>query len=255
MEHPSWESRLGVVVIALAIPALLGAQSPSGGPGFFFHMPRTSIGVRAGLSLPRAAGGPDGFFGFATRELTLDRNDFNAFSVRADLTTVLVGPLDVVFGAEYAVALASSEFRDWVDQNDRAITQRTRFSTKAYTVALRWNITSRGRRIGQFVWIPARVLPYVGIGTGAIGYSLWQDGYFVDVRDLSIFQDHLASRGWSVVALAMAGADYRLGKRLFTSVEARYQWATAALQEDFVGFRDGIDLTGLRLSMGLHYRL
>lgn len=255
MRRPSWKSRLGLAAVLLVFPALLGAQIPSGGPGFYFHMPRASIGVRAGFSLPRANAGPDGFFAFATRELTLGKSDFNAFGLRADLDALLMGPLDVVFGVGYNSASASSEFRDWVDQNDQPITQRTRLSTKTYTVALRWNITSRGRRIGQFVWIPARVLPYVGVGVGAIRYSLWQDGYFVDVGDLSIFRDHLTSRGWSTMALAMAGVDYNLGKRLFTSVEARYQWATAKLQQDFVGFDGGIDLSGLQMSLGFHVRI
>ncbi len=255
MECPSWKSRRGLAVAMLIIPGVLGAQVPSGGPGFFFHMPRASIGVRAGLGLPRANAGPDGFFAFATRELTLSKSDFNAFAIRADLDAVLVGPMDVVFGVGYSFASAASEFRDWVDQNDRPITQRTRLSTKTYTAAIRWNITSRGRRIGQFVWMPARVLPYVGVGAGAIRYSLWQDGSFVDVGDLSIFSDRLTSRGWSVMALVMAGADYSLGKRLFASAEARYQWANAKLQQDFVGFDDGIDLSGLQGSLGLHVRI
>ena len=255
MKHPSWKSRIGLAATALVIPGILGAQVPSGGPGFFFHMPRASIGVRAGLGLPRANAGPDGFFAFATRELTLGKSDFNAFGLRVDLDALLMGPMDVVFGAGYSFAGASSEFRDWVDQNDQPIQQRTRLSTKTYTVALRWNITSRGRRIGQFAWIPARMLPYVGVGGGAIRYSLWQDGYFVDAGDLSIFRDRLSSHGWSTMALAMAGVDYNLGKRFFTSAEARYRWATAKLQQDFVGFNDGIDLSGLQMSLGLHYRI
>lgn len=255
MVRPSWKNRLGLAAVTLVIPAVLGAQIPSGGPGFFFHMPRATLGIHAGFGLPRANAGPDGFFAFATRELTLGRSDFNAFGLRADLNALLAGPLDVVFGVGYSFASASSEFRDWVDQNDRPITQRTRLSSKTYTVALRWNITSRGRRIGQFVWIPARVLPYVGVGVGAIRYSLWQDGYFVDVGDLSIFRDKLESHGWSTMALAMAGVDYNLAKRWFTSVEARYRWATGKLQQDFVGFEDGIDLSGLQVSLGFHVRI
>jgi hypothetical protein len=256
MSHPLWIRRLRLIAATLVIPGALGAQAaPSGGSGFFFGMPRASIGIRGGFSLARANAGPDGFFAFATRELTLGKSDFNAMSLRADLDAVVAGPIDVVFGVGYTVAGAPSEFRDWVDQNDRPIAQRTRLSTKTYTVAARWNITSRGRRIGQFIWIPARVLPYVGVGAGALRYSLWQDGYFVDAQDLSIFRDHLASHGWTVLALVMAGADYSLGKRLFASAEARYQWANAELRQDFVGFDDGIDLSGLQLSLGLHVRI
>ena len=255
MRRPAWKSRLGLAAATLVIPTVLGAQIPSGGSGFFFHMPRATLGVHAGFSLPRANAGPDGFFAFATRELTLGKSDFNAFGLRADLDALLFGPMDVVFGVGYSFASASSEFRDWVDQNGQPITQRTRLSSKTYTVALRWNVTSRGRRIGHFVWIPARMLPYVGVGVGAIRYSLWQDGYFVDAGDLSIFRDRLTSSGWSTLALALAGVDYNLGKRLFTSVEGRYRWATAKLQQDFVGFDDGIDLSGLEVSLGFHVRI
>jgi hypothetical protein len=255
MRHRCRGTRLGLVAATLVIPAALGAQTPSTGPGFFFRMPRASIGVHGAFSLPRANAAPDGFFAFATRELTLGKSDFNAFGLGADLTALLVGPMDVVFDVGYSAAGASSEFWDWVDQNGLPITQRTRLSTKTYTVAVRWNVTPRGRRIGRFIWIPARVVPYVGVGTGAIRYSLWQDGYFVDARDLSIFRDHLTSSGWSVLALGMAGMDYSLGKRLFASAEARYLWAKGRMQQDFVGFDDGIDLSGLHLSLGLHCRI
>jgi hypothetical protein len=243
----------------LLLPASLAAQRsdrlPSGGPGFLFDMPRTSIGVRGGFNLRRAGSGPDGFFGFVTRELTLSRRDFDAFSVAADLDVVFDGPADVVFSAGYSKSAASSEFRDWVDQNDQPITQRTTLSTNPLTVAVRVNLASRGRQIGQFAWIPARVLPYVGLGAGVMKYTVAQDGYFVDSRDLSIFRDRLSSKGWAGLVMGMAGIDYSLGKRLFASAEARLFWANAELRQDFVDFDDGLDLSGIHFALGLHYRI
>jgi len=260
MAHPICRTVLGVVSAALVLPAALGAQEraarpPTGAPGFLFEMPRTTVGIRGAFNVRRANAGPDDFYEFVTRELTLGRSDFNALSIAAELGVVLAGPADLVFTAGHSATTASSEFRDWVDQNDRPITQRTSLSTLTFTVAARWNLTSRGRQIGQFVWIPPRLLPYVGAGLGAMRYRLGQEGSFVDSRDLSIFSDRLASGGWTWLALVMAGTDYSLGKRLFASAEARYQWANAVLQQDFVSFDGGIDLSGLQFSVGLHFRI
>jgi hypothetical protein len=260
MANPSRTTFLAVVAAALIVPAVLEAQDhegrpPGGGPGFLFRMPRASLGIRGGLDLRRGNAGPGDFYDFVTSELTLGRSDFNAYSIAAELRAVLAGPVDVVFGVGSSFTGARSEFRDWVDQYDRPITQRTTLATSAYTAAARWNLTPRGRRIGQFIWIPARLLVYVGAGTGAIRYRLAQEGSFVDVQDLSIFSDRLTSDGWTWLGFAMAGADYSLGKRFYLSAEGRYQWATAALGRDFQSFDDGIDLSGLQCSLGLHVRI
>jgi hypothetical protein len=245
----------GIVIVPAAGAQQPPARPPTGGPGFLFQMPRIHLGVRGGFRLARAHAGPDDFYDFVTSQLTLDRSAFDAWSIGADLGVVLFGPADLVFGVTHSSTGASSEFVDWVDENELPIPQHTTLSTTAVTVAARWNLTSRGRRIGRFVWIPARVLPYVGVGGGAIKYALAQDGYFVDVEDLSIFRDRLSSAGWTRIALVMAGVDYGLGKRLFASAEARYSWANADLRDDFVSFEDGIDLSGLQFSLGLHVRI
>jgi hypothetical protein len=251
---------LGASLVTLLAPAVLTAQdypgrSPDGTAGFLLGMPRAYVGVRGGFNLRHANAGPDDFYDFVTRELTLGRSDFNAFSIAADLGYRITGPVDLVLSLGHSSTSAASEFRDWVDPNDLPITQRTTLSTLAVTGALRWNLTSRGRRIGRFVWIPARMVPYVGIGAGAIRYALAQDGYFVDAQDLSIFRDRLSSGGWTHLAMLMAGIDYSVSKRFFTSAEARYVWANADLLRDFVSFDQGIDLSGLQFSVGLHVRI
>jgi hypothetical protein len=253
-------TRLWLLWATLASPAALAAQapvdqSPAPTPGFLFEMPRTSLGLRAAFNMARASAGPDDFYHFVTRELTLAPSDFNSFSIAADLRKAVVGPLDFVFTSGYGITSASSEFRDWVDQNERPITQRTSLSTLTFSAATRWNLTPRGRHIGRLVWIPARVVPWMGAGAGAIRYRLAQEGSFVDARDLSIFSDRLTSDGWTWLALVMAGADYSLGRRFVVSGEARYQWANAGLRRDFVSFDDGIDLSGLQFSLGLHVRM
>ncbi|MBI2073457.1 MAG: hypothetical protein HYT81_10600 [Gemmatimonadetes bacterium] len=242
---------------ALVLPSPLQAQRrprrpPDGGPGFLFQESRISLGVRGGFNL-RFAG--SGIYDFATDSLTLKKSDFNAFSVAGDLGVTLTGPVDLVLSGGYTTTSAPSEFRNWVDQNDLPITQRTTLSTVPLTLAARWNLASRGRQIGRFVWIPARIIPYVGAGGGMIRYSFTQVGSFVDFADLSIFEDRFTSAGWTPLALAMAGADYSLGKRVLVNADVRYLWANAEMQGNYDSYTDGIDLSGVQFSVGLHVRI
>ncbi|MBI4420734.1 MAG: hypothetical protein HY560_07905 [Gemmatimonadetes bacterium] len=242
----------------LGLPMGLQAQRrpqrpPHGGPGFLFQEPRVTLGIRGGFNLRAAR---DSIYDFFTRELTLDKSDFNAFSIAGDLGLAVGGPVELVLGGGFTRTSHPSEFRNWVDQNDQPIRQRTTLSTVPLTLSARWNFASRGRHIGRFVWMPARVVPYVGVGGGMIQYSLKQEGSFVDVIDLSIYQDKLTSDGWTPLAQVMAGADYSLGSRVFVNADVRYLWANADLQPpDFDGWTDGIDLSGVQFSVGLHVRI
>jgi len=245
------------VVAALAVPAALPAQGrlqhpPQGGPGFLFHAPRVTLGVRGGFNV-RAAG--SGIYDFVTSELTLKKSDFNAFSIAGDFGVTIAGPLELVLGGGYTRTSTASESRDYVDQNDLPITQTTTLTTTPLTLAARYYLTPRGRQVGRFVWIPARFMPYVGVGGGMIRYSLEQVGSFVDVADLSIFNDTFKSWGWTPLGMVMAGADYSLGSRVFVNGDVRYLWANGELGPDFLGFPDGIDLSGVQFSLGLHVRI
>jgi outer membrane protein W len=77
----------------------------------------------------------------------------------------------------------------------------------------------------------------------------------VDFQDLSVFDDTFESDGWTPVALVMAGLDYSLGPRVVLNGDVRYHFASADMNRDFTSFSDGIDLSGLQLSLGVHFRL
>ncbi len=246
------------VTAALVVPSALSAQLrpqslPEGGPGFLFHTPRVTLGVRGGFNIRSAARGQIG--NWLTDTLTMKRSGFNAFSIAGDLGVAVTGPLEVAVSGGYARTTAPSEYRNWVDQNGQPITQTNMLETVPLTVAARWYLTSRGRRIGRFVWVPARVMPYLGLGGGAMHYSLRQAGSFVDIADLSIFSDTYRSSGWTPVGVIMAGADYSLGTRVVVNADARYLRAKAGLNQDFVKLSDGIDLSGVQVSLGLQVRI
>lgn len=248
----------GSLLAPLLFAATLPAQdyerprSQRGPDGFLFRAPTATLALRLGFDVRRAN---SNIYDMVTEELTLKRSDFNALSLGADLGFRVAGPVDLVFSAAYARSDIDSEFRDWVDQDDLPITQTTTLYTVPLTVAARWYLTPRGRQIGRFVWIPGRVMPYVGAGGGAVRYAFEQAGSFVDFTDQSIFDDVLRSDGWTPVGLVMAGVDYTVAPRIGLNADARYQWANGDLRRDFIEFTDGIDLSGLQVSLGLQFRL
>jgi hypothetical protein len=214
-----------------------------------------SIGLRGGFNLRSAARDSIGIL--FTDTLTLPKSAFNAFSVAGDLGVSVGGPLELVLSGGYtSTSRVPSEFRNWVDQNDQPITQRTTLATVPIALSARWYFASRGRQIGRFAWVPpAGVMPYVGVGVGAIRYELKQTGSFVDFADASIWSDTFRSWGWAPLGQVMVGADYSLGTRMVLNADARYLQARAGLNHRFRDFTDGIDLSGLQFSLGLHVRL
>lgn len=231
------------------------AERPEEGPapdGFLFHTPHVTLGVRGGLDLRRA--GSD-IFDFVTDELTLGRGDFSAFTFGGELGIRVAPRTDLVLGAAYSKSTAQSEFRDFVDQDNLPIAQRTTLATTQLTAAARWYLTPRDRQIGRFAWMPARFTPYMGAGLGMMQYSFEQSGSFVDFQDLSIFDDTFQSGDWTAMAMVMAGAHYSLGTRVFLSGDLRFTLADGDLTGDFKQWTDDIDLSGLQFSAGLHVRM
>lgn len=227
------------------------AASHQSADGFLFKAPRVMLGLRAGFNFARAG---SGIFDLATTELTLDRADFGSFMVAGDLSVNLTGPLDLVLGAGYASTSKQSESRDYVDQDDLPITQRTTFTQAPVTAMLRLYLAQRGRQVGRFAWIPRSFAPYIGAGGGWSHFTFRQSGSFVDFVDLSVFDDTLESTGWTPLGLLNAGADYSVSPRVVLNTDVRYQFGSGTLDRTFVDFNDGLDLNGLQVSMGVRLR-
>lgn len=220
--------------------------------GFLLRTPLVTLGLRAGLNLPRAG---SQLFDFTTEQLTLDRSDFNAFTIAGDLGIRLVDRLDVIAGFAYMSTTKASEFRLYEDTDGLPITQRTTFTQVPLTLGLRAYLLPRGREVGRFVWIPTKFAPYVSAGGGMVHYTFRQVGSFVDFVDLSIFDTELESGGWAPLGFASVGADFALGPQVVLNADARYHLANAELRQDFGDFSDGIDLSGFLFSLGVHFRL
>ena len=148
---------------------------------------------------------------------------------------------------------AKSEYRDYVDNDNLPIEQRTEFLRVPVTAGLKWYLTPPGRSLSRYAWVPSKLSAYVSGGGGAVYYSFKQSGDFVDFQDLAVFPSSLESSGWTGTAYGATGANFALSTRVGLVTEMRYDWARANMSADFQGF-DRIDLSGLSLTTGLHFR-
>jgi len=243
----SFSRGIGLALLA-ALPATALAQDS--GNGFLFGTPTGSATFRGGWSAPRAGGD---LFAFTTQNLTLSRGDFSSPDVGIDLSFHVFRRTEIVFSGDYSGMSKKSEFRKFIDNNDQPIEQTTSFRRIPLTVSVKQYLTSTGRSIGKFAWIPSKAAVYIGAGGGAQFYRYQQEGDFIDFDTMNVFHDAFKSDGWAPTAHVLAGFDYTLSPRWAITTEGRYMWSHADLSDDFSGFRP-LDLSGFATNVGLTVR-
>ena len=247
---------------SIPFPAAPAAQrdAPSPEPDFLFGRPRISFGLR-GL-WHRARAGSD-FYDFVNEELFAPRSpdddhnnpdhghlNFDAPGISLDFGYGVNSRLDVRIGVDHAMSLNESELRNYIGSDGLPYTQVTQLSQTDIRTELAFALAPRGRAIGQYTWIPSRVVPYVGAGLSFVRHDLSQQGEFVD--EIGYFEDTFASKGWGTGVHLFGGVDVRMTRHAFINVEARHVEASAGLGDDFAGF-DPLDLGGLRISAGVRF--
>ena len=255
-ENVGWsmKSARGAVLFLTATAAATIAtpsHAQRGGEGFLFHVPIVSWSVRGGFD--RAFASSD-VFSFVTDELTLKRSDFSSATFGSNIAIRVSQTNDIVLDVSWSGVNRRSEMRHWVDQNDLPIEQTTSLRRIPVTVGIRHYLSSRGRSIGRFAWIPAARTTYVGVSAGMMHYRFHQIGDFVDPQSLNVFPDEFTSKAWTKVLSALAGGELALGRAIAVNGELRYTWAKGPLSLDFDRF-NRIDLSGLSATMGLAFRL
>jgi len=242
------QALLVATLFAVLPPEFAAAQ---GGPGFLFRQPIVSVGLRTGYSLPRA--GSD-IFAHTQEQLTIENSDFAGNYFGGEVSVRVSDHVDLAFGVGYTESITRSEFRDWVDTDDQAIEQTTKFAMTPVTLSAKYFLMDRGRSIGRFAWVPARLNAYVGGGVGVTFYNFDQVGDWVDFETSDIFNTQFKSNGNGKQLHALAGIDLTITKNIFLTGESRYLWADAALDATFFkGFND-VDLAGLQFSVGISAR-
>lgn len=241
--------RSALTLAALAaIP--FAARAQDAGKGFLFGSPSGSFTISGGWA--GASAGSD-LFAFVTDTLTLRRGDFSSPAISADLAFRVFSRTDVVVSSSLSGMHKRSEFRGFIDNNDQPIEQMTNFNRVTITAGVKQYLTSTGRSIGRFAWIPSRFAPYVGAAAGVMHYKFRQEGDFIDFQTMDVFPSLYVSEGWTRTAHVMAGVDYSLDARFALTTEARYLWASAPLSQDFSGFQN-LDLSGYTTTVGLSVR-
>ena len=151
-------------------------QAQDTGNGFLFRAPTGEVSFRGGFD--RANAGSD-IFAFTVKELTLRERDFSALTFGTDVDKVLTPRLDLRFSVGISQTTTPSEFRDFVDNNRQPIEQTTVFMRVPLTASLKAYLTSPGRSIGHFAWIPSRYAPYVGAGGGVANIHVGTKDFLV----------------------------------------------------------------------------
>jgi len=238
------------VLVAFLLTAPAAIQAQVGGNGYLFGRPRATFTLRGGFASPTAS---SDVFSFSAKQLTVAKGDFGSAAVGADLGFRVSDRLDLQFSAASMGRNVNSEFRDWVDDDDRPIEQRTSFRRAPVTAGLKYFLTSPGRSLGRLAWVPSKFTPYVAGGGGAMWYSFRQSGDFVDFKTLKVFSSNLSSSSWAPMAYGAGGIDYSLSPHLSLTTEGRYDYARATMNNSFEGF-NRIDLSGLSANVGLTVR-
>lgn len=244
---------MGALLVTVATIAL-GARpsvAQSAGDGFLFRRPVGTLSIHAGFD--RAFAGGD-LIGFVTKELTIDRSDFSSATFGTTVAVRVSEANDVVLDISVASVSKRSEFRDWIDNNNLPIQQTTSLRRVPVTLGFRHYLSSRGRSIGRFAWIPAARATYIGVGAGLMHYRFHQVGDFIDFQTLNVFPDEFESKALTPVLHALAGMDLSLGRFLLLNGELRYTWAKGPVGRDYVGFHR-IDLSGVSALAGFSLRI
>jgi len=245
-----------VVVLVAAGVLGLGTAAPLhaqwGGNGFLFGRPSGTVTLRGGFSHASAR---SDLFEDITRDLTLKRGDFSGASYGGELGFSIAPDLELTLDAGFMRTSTPSSYRNFVDNADREIVQRTELRRIPVTVNAKLYLAPRGRTIGRFAWIPNRLAPWASAGAGVMRYDFRQAGSFIDFETNNVFNDTFESDGTTPMVHGRLGADLALGTRLALTGEGRYLWARRPqLGRDFVGYAP-LDLSGAMVSLGLTVRL
>ena len=248
--RPNALAAAGLIAVCAFAPGV-GAQGS--GKGFLFKKPVGSFAFRGGYAVANAS---SDVFSDATALLTLDKKDFSGFNWGGDISYSTGDRWDVLFDAEVANSSKSSEFRNLIGSDDKPIEQSTKFERVPLTLGFKYYLTSRGRSVSEFAYVPSKFAPYVSLGAGAMYYDFEQKGDFVDFasENLDIFNTTLESSGWAPMGRGAAGVEYSLGPWVALTGEGRYVWAKAKLDPSAFEGYDKIDLNGFTGTVGIRVR-
>jgi outer membrane protein W len=248
-------SRVAIAAPLLALsialsPGMSAAQNDEG-DGYSFRAPKGSISARLGFAKANAK---SEVFEDARKFFTLDRGDFSSPTLAIEAGFFMNSRTELLLGVTVASRTAESNYRAYVDNDDREIEQSTTFRRVPLTFGLRYFVIPIGKRIGSYAWVPSNFAPYVSAGGGMVYYRFQQEGDFVDFVSLDVYPDEQWSDAWAPTVYGAIGAHYSLTSRTALATELRYDVAKAPMDFSF-SLYDKIDLSGASLTVGFNIRL
>jgi hypothetical protein len=207
---------------------------------------RVSLTLSGGFFLPSAGGDLLPFF---EDELTLSGGDLRGTAIEAEVGIPLLSSRFELFGGfdTGRGSQVSSQFRGLAD-GGAPIEQTTRLSVGP-TLFLGGKLYLNDPSASES---KANAFLVAGGGT-VLRYELRQWGSFYDAEESLVFDADFVSEGRASTWFAGAGGEIRLNRASSLTGRVRYQWGSATPQQDFREF-DAIDLSGMRMSLGITYR-
>lgn len=178
------------------------------------------------------------------RALTPGQAALEPFVTGGSLHVPLRARLALHVGVDGGSRTTHSESRVRPVGENAPVQQRTRFTLSSFVHA-GVDVTAWQGREGMSLVFSA--------GAGRAAYTLQQDGAFVDVDRLEVFEDDLASSGRGTVGYVGAALDVPVAHWASLRADVRRQRGSAGMSGDFVGF-DRFDLGGTRFSAGFGLR-
>jgi hypothetical protein len=229
-------------------------RSQSAGNGYLFRTPSGTLAIRGGYTLATSSSQS---YTDPLRQTTVGPRSLDPVNLAMDLGFNLTRRVDLILSVDGSTRSTTPEYREW-EEDGRPIEHTSTLDKATIGGSLRFNLKDRGRPISAFAWIPARYVPYVGVGGGMVYYSLRQKGDFVeavgaDQQSANIYTDELESSGWGKSAHLFGGLDYKLTAQWSLLGEARYTRASARLNDDYSDL-GRIDLSGMTINFGTTIR-
>jgi outer membrane protein W len=176
-------------------------------------------------------------------DFTGDEGDFQDTIFGLDYTHMLTERLGVLVSGSYYEGGNTAAFLDFEDDFGNDIVHDTTLEITSLDLGLVYHLLRRD----------ATVSPYVGGGIGFYGYDLEESGDFIDFGTFDIFNGTFDASGNTVGGFFLAGLEIPITPQFGVFGEARWDWASDQLEDDFRDFGD-IDLSGGQFAGGVSFR-
>jgi opacity protein-like surface antigen len=227
-----WTKTVTAVAFGLATVAL---------PASAQHRDDHEFRLRAGLFEPE---GDSDYWDDNVEQYIEEVADYEGPAFGLDYRLGLGGRLGLLFSVDGTEAENTRAYRDFVDERGRDIVNTATLEVTSATVGLMVYLAPTH----------SPVQPYVGVGGGIYGYTLSEEGEFVDFSDDdAIFDDFFETDGTTLGYYFLAGLDIPVGNQFSLFAEGRWHRAEDDLDGDFDGFGD-LDLSSRSITGGVSFK-